>query len=165
MERLLPLGSMSRKLLLASLVGAVSIVGLTLGARSRPSVYSITVSRFLDQPLADEVTRVTGQLVKGSLCLVPEPCEYRFRMKDRWYAARDAGRSGERELEVSYKQCVVPDTFRDIPGLDVEVTVEGERCATCHRFQATSMVARCPSKYEYNRDRLPRSPVPTCARQ
>jgi len=42
---------------------------------------------------------------------------------------------------------VVPDTFRDVAGVDVGVTVEGELTAD-NRFEATSVLAKCPSKYE-----------------
>jgi cytochrome c-type biogenesis protein CcmE len=42
---------------------------------------------------------------------------------------------------------VVPDTFRDVPGMDVGVTVEGALQAD-NSFEATSVLAKCPSKYE-----------------
>ena len=50
-------------------------------------------------------------------------------------------------MPVRYAQCVVPDTFRDVPGMDVGVTVEGE-LLTDNSFEATSVLAKCPSKYE-----------------
>jgi cytochrome c-type biogenesis protein CcmE len=65
-----------------------------------------------------------------------QPCEYRFTI----------GKNGA-ELPVRFAQCVVPDTFRDVPDLDVGVTVEGELQAD-GSFEATSVLAKCPSKYE-----------------
>jgi cytochrome c-type biogenesis protein CcmE len=42
---------------------------------------------------------------------------------------------------------VVPDTFRDMPGMDVEVTAEGKLDPEGH-FEASQIFAKCPSKYE-----------------
>ncbi|HKO93425.1 MAG TPA: cytochrome c maturation protein CcmE, partial [Polyangiaceae bacterium] len=42
---------------------------------------------------------------------------------------------------------VVPDTFRDVAGVEVEVTAEG-RLSADGRLQATKIFAKCPSKYE-----------------
>jgi cytochrome c-type biogenesis protein CcmE len=42
----------------------------------------------------------------------------------------------------------VPDTFKDMPGMDVEVTAEGKLGADDKVFTATSIIAKCPSKYE-----------------
>lgn len=81
-------------------------------------------------------TRVVGMLVKGSLSRRDKPCEYRFKVQ-----------SGEATLPVRYAQCVVPDTFRDVPDMDVEVTVTGKLTAEGH-FEAENIMAKCPSKYE-----------------
>jgi len=51
------------------------------------------------------------------------------------------------EMPVRFAQCVVPDTFRDMPGMDVGVTVEGE-LQTDGNFEASNVLAKCPSKYE-----------------
>jgi len=50
-------------------------------------------------------------------------------------------------VPVRFAQCVVPDTFRDIAGMDVGVTVEGTLAAD-DSFEASSVLAKCPSKYE-----------------
>ena len=86
--------------------------------------------------LAGRRVRVEGTLVQGTLVKRDDPCEYRFVMK-----------SGETQLPVRYPQCVVPDTFRDMPGMDVEVTAEGKLGAG-GTFEATAIMAKCPSKYE-----------------
>ena len=50
-------------------------------------------------------------------------------------------------LDVRYPQCVVPDTFRDRPEAEVGVTAEG-RLQRDGSFEATQIMAKCPSKYE-----------------
>ena len=80
--------------------------------------------------------RVEGTLVKGTLVRRDQPCEYRFKVAKKGV-----------ELPVRFAQCVVPDTFRDMPGMDVSVTAEGKLKDTGY-FEASSIMAKCPSKYE-----------------
>jgi cytochrome c-type biogenesis protein CcmE len=80
--------------------------------------------------------RVEGTLKKGSLMRRDQPCEYRFTI----------AKSGT-ELPVRYARCIVPDTFRDMPGMDVTVIAEGTLEQAGH-FEASSIMAQCPSKYE-----------------
>ena len=80
------------------------------------------------------------------------PCEYRFII----------AKNGA-ELPVRFAQCVVPDTFRDVPDIDVGVTVEGE-LQKDDTFEATSVLAKCPSKYEMkqrkkNGEQMPHGPL------
>ena len=103
---------------------------------------SVVYSKGVDELLAeaDRLTgrsvRVEGTLVKGSLQRREEPCEYRFLLE----------RNGAK-LSIEYPQCSVPDTFRDVPYTDVKVTAEG-RLAKSGHFEATQIMAKCPSKYE-----------------
>ena len=62
--------------------------------------------------------RVQGILVPGTLVRRDEPCEHRFMMQK-------SGVKGAEPLSVTYAQCVVPDTFREVEGVEVEVTAEG----------------------------------------
>ena len=143
---------MSRKLLVACLVGAIASTTLVLGLDRPQVVYAYSVSHFLKEPQRDTEVRLGGWLVHGSLCRVREPCEYRFRLK---------GESGE-QLPVRYPQCVVPDTFRDVPGIDVSITVQGELCGNCHTFTASSIFAKCAS-YDISLGRsVPSGPPPEC---
>ena len=80
--------------------------------------------------------RVEGKLVQGSLRKRDQPCEYRFALTKNGIT-----------LHVRYAQCIVPDTFRDVPGMDVDVTAEG-RLAEAGYFEARQIMAKCPSKYE-----------------
>jgi cytochrome c-type biogenesis protein CcmE len=119
-------------------MGAVGIAALVLTGMQDKAIYSKPV----DQLLADKAkfigrpVRAEGNLVHGSLVKREQPCEYRFSI----------AKSGV-ELPVRFAQCVVPDTFRDVPEMDVGVTVEGE-LRSDDTFEATSVLAKCPSKYE-----------------
>jgi cytochrome c-type biogenesis protein CcmE len=81
--------------------------------------------------------RVDGDLKTGSVQFREKPCEWRFVLT-----------KGGKELPVRYPLCVVPDTFRDTPG--VQVTAQGNM----HKdgwFVANQLIPRCPSKYERER--------------
>jgi cytochrome c-type biogenesis protein CcmE len=118
-------------------VGA-AIVAFVLTGMKDNAIYSKPVdelvaqkARFLGRPV-----RAEGNLVHGTLEKRDTPCEYRFTITKNGV-----------EVPVRYAQCVVPDTFRDVPGMDVGVTVEGSLLAD-NSFEATTVLAKCPSKYE-----------------
>lgn len=136
-----PQGSPRKKgnigLLAVLLVMVVGIAGLVLSFKEA-AVYAKTVDQVLAEKdkLAGRAVRVEGDLVKGSLVHQEQPCEYRFKMS-----------AGEAQIPVRYANCVVPDTFRDVPGMDVKVTVEGKMSSE-GTFEASLVMAKCPSKYE-----------------
>ena len=117
---------------------AAAIAALVLTGMQDNAIYSKPVDQLLAQKakFAGRPVRAEGNLVHGSLMKRDEPCEYRFSI----------AKNGA-ELPVRFAQCVVPDTFRDVPDLDVGVTVEGE-LQSDDSFEATSVLAKCPSKYE-----------------
>jgi cytochrome c-type biogenesis protein CcmE len=125
-------------LLLALLVMGGGILALVFTSFENAVVYT----RHADEVVRDRVKlegralRVEGILVKGTLKRRDQPCEYRFSIE-----------RGGATLPVRYPQCVVPDTFRDMPGTDVKVTVEGQLAEAGH-LEATTIFAQCPSKYE-----------------
>jgi cytochrome c-type biogenesis protein CcmE len=120
------------------LVIAGAILTLVLTNLNSAAIYSKTVDEVVaqKQSLGGRNLRVQGTLVKGTLARRESPCEYRFRLK-----------KNNAEIEVRYPQCVVPDTFRDIPNVDVDVTATGKLAAAGH-FQASEIMAKCPSKYD-----------------
>jgi cytochrome c-type biogenesis protein CcmE len=126
------------RLLVVLLVMAGGIVALVMTSFKDAAVYSKNVDQVLAEgrSLGARQLRVEGNLVHGSLVRRDLPCEYRFTIKGK-----------EAELPVTYAKCIVPDTFRDVPGMDVGVTVEGKLGAG-GRFEATQVLAKCPSKYE-----------------
>ena len=119
-------------------MGAAAIATLVLTGMQDKAIYSKPVDELLMQrtKFLGRPVRAEGNLVHGSLVRRDQPCEYRFTIEKH-------GAS----LPVRFAQCVVPDTFRDVPDMDVGVTVEGELLAN-DSFEASSVLAKCPSKYE-----------------
>lgn len=105
-------------------------------------IYSYQVDELKAQAaeLGDRQVRVQGILVPGTLVRRDEPCEHRFMIQK-------AGVKNAEPLKVQYAQCVVPDTFREVQGVEVEVTAEG-RLAEDGHLEASKIFAKCPSKYE-----------------
>lgn len=130
------------RLLVVLLVMAVGIVALVMTSFKDAAIYAKNVDQIMAEGagLAGRRLRVEGNLVHGSLERRDQPCEYRFTIKGK-----------EAELPVRFPQCVVPDTFRDVPGMDVGVTVEGKLAGGA--FEATQVMAKCPSKYEMQEKR------------
>jgi cytochrome c-type biogenesis protein CcmE len=102
-----------------------------------------TYAKSVDQLVADRgrmagrAVRVQGDLVRGSLSYQEQTCEYRFRMTQNGV-----------ELPVHYTTCAAPDTFRDTPEGNVEVTAEG-KLSSDGGFEAEHVMAKCPSKRGY----------------
>lgn len=125
-------------LLAALLVIAGAILTLVMTNLNDAAIYSKTVDEVVGQQasLGGRNLRVQGTLVQGTLARRDSPCEYRFRLK-----------KNGKEIDVRYPQCVVPDTFRDVPNVDVDVTATGKLASDGH-FQASEIMAKCPSKYD-----------------
>lgn len=132
-------GSRRRLLLVVPLLmAAAAIVALVLVGMQDKGIYSKPVDQLVAQKakFLGKSVRAEGNLVHGTLVKRDDPCEYRFRIE-----------KNNVEVPVRFAKCVVPDTFRDVQGMDVEVTVEGE-LASDGNFEASNVLAKCPSKYE-----------------
>lgn len=132
-------GTQKRLLLLVPLLmAAAAIVALVLVGMQDKGIYSKPVDELVAQQekFYGKPVRAEGTLVRGTLVKRDEPCEYRFRIE----------KNGA-EIPVRFAKCVVPDTFRDVPGMDVDVTVEGELHPD-GSLEASQVFAKCPSKYE-----------------
>lgn len=128
--------SLGLLLTLLALVGAV--VALFMVGFKEAAVYATPVDKLVHDKasLVGRKVRVEGELVPGSLVKRDQPCEYRFTIhKD------------QDELPVRYPQCVIPDTFRDVPQGGVSVTIEGA-LSKQGDFEATLVMAKCASKYD-----------------
>lgn len=125
-------------LLAALLVMGGGILTLVMTNFEDAAVYSKPVDQLIAEKdkLANRNLKVQGTLVKGTLRRRDEPCEYRFKVE----------KNGQ-QLDVRYPHCSVPDTFRDMPDMDVDVTAEGKLHEEGY-FAASHIVAKCPSKYE-----------------
>jgi len=124
--------------LIALLVAVGAMLALVFSSVDDAAIYSLTVDKVVQDKasLSGRNLRVEGDLVKGTLRHRAEPCEYRFTLT-----------RGGKELPVRYAECVIPDTFRDVPDMDVQVTAEGELTEEGY-LEATHIMAKCPSKYE-----------------
>lgn len=124
-------------LLATLLVMGAGLVALFLFGFQDAAVYSVPVDKLLaDQSSVNKRVRIDGELVPGTLARRDKPCEYRFKIR------------GEgKELEIRYPQCVIPDTFRDMPQGGVMVTAEGKLTESGH-FEASLILAKCSSKYD-----------------
>jgi cytochrome c-type biogenesis protein CcmE len=121
---------------LGAMTGGIVVLALTLGEGAS---YAKTVDQLVAERarLAGRPVNVQGTLVKGSLAYQEKPCEYRFTLT-----------SAGVDLPVRYPVCVVPDTFRDAPATDVQVTASGKLSAD-GSFEASNVLAKCPSKEGY----------------
>lgn len=129
----------ARLLLLVPLVmAAAAIVALVLVGMQDKGMYSKPVDVLIAErgKLIGKPVRAEGNLVHGSLVYRESPCEYDFTIE-----------KGGVQMPVRFAGCVVPDTFRDIQGMDVGVTVEGTLRPEGN-FEASQVLAKCPSKYE-----------------
>ncbi|MBX3215689.1 MAG: cytochrome c maturation protein CcmE [Labilithrix sp.] len=132
-------GSRKRLLLVVPLLmAAAAIVALVLVGMQDKGIYSKPVDELVAQKakFVGKPVRAEGNLVHGSLVKREDPCEYRFKIE----------KNGT-EIPVRFAKCVVPDTFRDVAGMDVAVTVEGE-LRPDDSLEASQVLAKCPSKYE-----------------
>jgi cytochrome c-type biogenesis protein CcmE len=132
-------GARKRLLLVVPLLmAAAAIVALVLVGMQDKGIYSKPVDELVAQKakFVGKSVRAEGNLVHGTLQKRESPCEYRFRIEKNGV-----------ELPVRFAKCVVPDTFRDVPDMDVGVTVEGELLPD-NSLEASQVLAKCPSKYE-----------------
>lgn len=110
--------------------GLVTLAGVSF---QQNLVYYLTVSEYLDQQgdLPPQGFRVNGNVVPGSIVRDDIGMGVTFAITD-----------GEREMQVAYAK-ELPDTFK----AGAEVVVEG-RVSPDGVFQASFLLAKCPSKYE-----------------
>jgi cytochrome c-type biogenesis protein CcmE len=95
--------------------------------------YYVSVKEYLDKGEPDHRFRVNGKVAPGTIGRMPGGRRVTFTIKDK-----DAPST----LAVDFEG-IIPDTFVD----DADVVVEGSRRAD-GVFAATTLLAKCPSKYE-----------------
>ena len=122
------------------LVMGACIVALFGFGFTDAAIYSLPLDKFMAEKskLGQRRVRIEGELVPNTMKKRDEPCEYRFMM---------FGASKGKKLEVRYPQCIIPDTFRDVPQGGVMVTAEGQM-QPGGWFQASLIMAKCSSKYD-----------------
>jgi cytochrome c-type biogenesis protein CcmE len=134
-----PKSKSSLGLLIGLLVIVAGVLSLVFTSFKGSAIYSLGVDQLMKEQArySQRSIRVKGMLVKGTLARRDAPCEYRFKLEEKGTI-----------LAVHHPSCDVPDTFRDMPGMDVEVQSEGKMDADGKTFISDKIVAKCPSKYE-----------------
>jgi cytochrome c-type biogenesis protein CcmE len=131
---------MDRKRLKFVLLGlgvAATMVFLIIVAIAKPGggmAYYRTVGEYLAEPAASGSFRVNGKVLEGSIQRLPTGQDVFFTMHDTVNASQ--------VLRVEYRG-IIPDTFVD----KADVVVEG-RMRPDGVFEASTLLAKCPSKYE-----------------
>ena len=112
----------------------LAMIFLILVGVNRPGglAYYVTVSEFVEQPAtATAGFRVNGKVAPGTIERLSTGEDVSFMMTD-----------GTATLRVVYHG-IIPDTFVD----DADVVVEG-KLRDDGSFEAQTLLAKCPSKYE-----------------
>ena len=119
----------------AVFAGVGYLVSTALGGST---VYYLTVSelRALPESQRSEPVRVAGHVAPGTIVGLGGNGPIRFAISDQ-----AAGTQHVSPLPVVYEG-LVPDVFND----NIEVVVQGHY--TGERFEATMLLAKCPSKFE-----------------
>ena len=131
------MGVRSRQVGIAVGVILVAVVYVLITGMRDTMVYYYTVSEVAGQQetLAGEPLRVAGKVVPGTIDTDSTGLLHKFVIEE-----------GGETIPVVYRD-IVPDTFQD----SAEAVVEGsfDEHGT---FQATFLMAKCPSKYEAETD-------------
>jgi cytochrome c-type biogenesis protein CcmE len=146
-------GTASRRSALAVTLVSVALVWLGFGvvaSGSSSEVASVDDVLSASWRLRGSRARVYGELCGSIERSASTPCVYRFSLT----SAR-----GVAALPVLAPTCVLPDAMT-APGGDLSVLVEGE-LGTDGVFIATRVLARCPSKYDAEREQRPRRACPS----
>jgi len=143
-------------LLIGLLVMVAGVLTLVFTSFKGAAIYSLGVDQLVKDATRynQRTLRVKGMLVKGTLARRDEPCEYRFKLQEKGAV-----------LAVQHPSCVVPDTFKDMPGMDVEVQAEGKLADDGKTFVSTAIVAKCPSKYEMQQKSMAGELAPHAGKQ
>jgi cytochrome c-type biogenesis protein CcmE len=132
------------------IIGGAAVLGvaayLMVSAIRDTGVYYLTPAELAsktasDPTLFDTGVKVGARVVKGTITRDPGGRQVSFRMSD-----------GAKSYEVVYRG-ITPDTFTD----DVDVVVEG-RLGHDGVFRATTLLAKCASRYENAPDKYKNTP-------
>ena len=95
--------------------------------------YYVTVQEFVEKGQPKGHFRVNGKVLPGTIDRMSDGRQVKFTIVDK---------GGGTTLPVDYTG-IIPDTFVD----EADVVVEG-KCRADGVFEATTLLAKCPSKYE-----------------
>ncbi|MGD8818263.1 MAG: cytochrome c maturation protein CcmE [Acidobacteriota bacterium] len=131
------MGVRSRQVAIAVGVILVAVIYVVITGMRDTMVYYYTVSEVAARQaeLTGEPLRVAGHVVPGTIDSDSSGLMHRFVIEE-----------GGKTMPVVYRD-IVPDTFKD----NAEAVVEGTLDEN-GTFQATFLMAKCPSKYEAETD-------------
>lgn len=123
--------SRHKKLLIGSVIVLAIFAYMIHAGMKGATLYYMTVSELVSKGsgIYEKGMRVSGDVETGSMRWDPQTLQLRFVMTD-----------GSGRVDVAY-QGGLPDTFREGSPVVVEGTYDGGT------FQATVLLAKCPSKY------------------
>jgi cytochrome c-type biogenesis protein CcmE len=124
------------KIPIAVLAILIALGYLMYSGISDTGVYYRTVSEVLDQAsiFDGQSLRISGEVVDGTIQYDQENLVLSFSVRDT--------ENDRVTMRASY-QGVMPDAFKE----DVEVILEGSYSQYDNLFNATILLAKCPSKY------------------
>lgn len=128
----------SQKFLIASLVIVVAIGALIYVGIKESGVYYMTIAelRSSGASKAGQGLRVSGNVVAGSIEDIAKELILKFKVKDE---------EGPDDVFVNvFFNDVKPDSFKE----DVQVILEGKYDPAKNLLTATTLLVKCPSRYE-----------------
>jgi cytochrome c-type biogenesis protein CcmE len=121
------------KLLVAGTIVIAGISYLMITGISQTTVYYYKLSELMEKPgINTDGIRVSGKVLPGTIKKSPGTMSVDFVMTE-----------SNARMPVHYSG-IIPDTFKD----ESEVVVEGNLNSDRSAFQANTLLAKCPSKYE-----------------
>jgi len=128
----------TQKFLIAGIVIATAISYLIYVGVKESGVYFVTVDELKTSAKVkdDEGLRMSGSVIEGSIEEETKNLILKFRVKD------EEG-NDDNFVNVYYKG-VKPDSFK----ADVQVILEGKYNRAENLFRATTLLVKCPSRYE-----------------
>ena len=124
---------------------AVAIGYLAYGGIQKAALYYLTVSELKERGPSE----TSGEMVRVNGTVLDESLQYDYETENLYFTITD----GKNKLPIIY-QGVSPDTF----GPGTEVVLEG-RYESEDIFEASKLMAKCPSKYEIQEEKI-RLPEP-----
>lgn len=120
------------KVFVVGAVLALAVAYLTVTGLQTTTVYYYTVGELLTRGPSQQPVRVAGIVAPGSVAQAPDGVTLTFAVQD-----------ATGNVPVVFTGGAPPDIF----GEHVEVVAEG-RFAADGRFHASTLLAKCPSKFE-----------------
>ncbi len=129
----------NRKFLIAGIVIVSAISFLIYMGVKGSGMYFMTVAELKAQQrptTANQGVRMSGSVLKGSIVEEPQELILKFKVIDE---------EGPENIFVNiYYKGVKPDSFKE----EVQVILEGKYNVAGNLFKATTLLVKCPSRYE-----------------